>query len=401
MEDKDDYFSEAGRNWDKRVESYVSEQIPPYPTLALPPVQMKGFQHLYKSTKTISSGRVLASHKATTKHGFPRNDHARRNDRKKNRKIRDLQKVKPSPQHMMNMSNDAISTPVFFSGTSKREVPNQVSNSIVKSAIEDMRVVDTVDGARMEVSNEESIFVLVPRRAAIEQLKKVNTTLLSMRALDNAKGFTEKRGNKRITATEGINSNYVTVGLKPNRGSHGILDSWPHKLSPKYKKQLLKFMSRCQEVANGYIKSKELHGIQIAKLILKWDSIKGCKHGSILPSLSQALNTYLSAHTDEDFFYSLMTTACCHALRDDIDQYKLHAEVSNYFVFPEQGIAVALRPGDLLIFNPKYHHCLSSRTEAYQNKDVYSMSLYLKSAVVGKNDNRIPLNDEETDLLRE
>ena len=129
---------------------------------------------------------------------------------------------------------------------------------MVKSAIEDMRVVDTVDGAWMEVSNEESIFVLVPRRDAIEQLKNVNTTLLSMSALDKAKGFTEKRGNKRITATEGINSNYVTVGLKPNRGSHGILDSWPHKLGAKYKKQLLKFMSQCQEVANGYIKSKEL-----------------------------------------------------------------------------------------------------------------------------------------------
>jgi hypothetical protein len=96
-----------------------------------------------------------------------------------------------------------------------------------------------------------------------------------------------------------------------------------------------------------------------------------------------------------------MTTACCHALRDDIDQYILHAEVSNYFVFPEQGIPVALRPGDKLIFNPKYHHCLSSRAYAYQNKDVYSLSLYLKSAVVGKNDNSIPLADKETDLLRE
>jgi hypothetical protein len=264
-----------------------------------------------------------------------------------------------------------------------------------------MRVVDTVDGARMEVSNEESIFVLVPRRAAIKQLKNVNTTLLSMSALDKAKGFAEKRGNKRITATEGKNSNYVTVGLKPNRGSHGILDSWPHKLSAKDKKHILKFMTQCQEVANGYIKSKELRGIQMAKLILKWRSIKGCGPGSIWPSFSQALNTYLSVHTDDDFFYSLMTTACSHALRDDIDQYKLHAEVSNYFVLPEQGIAVALRPGDMLIFNPKYHHCLSSRTCAYQNKDVYSMSLYLKSAVVGKNDNSIPINDKETDLLRE
>jgi hypothetical protein len=57
----------------------------------------------------MSSGRVLASHKATKKQGFPCNDHVWRN----NKKICDLQKVKPSPQHMMNMSNNAISTPVF------------------------------------------------------------------------------------------------------------------------------------------------------------------------------------------------------------------------------------------------------------------------------------------------
>jgi hypothetical protein len=143
-------------------------------------------------------------------------------------------------------------------------------------------------------------------------------------------------------------------------------------------------MNQCQEVANDYIKSKKLHGIQMAKLILKWRSIKGCGPGSIWPSFSQALNTYLTAHMDNNFFYSLMTTACSHALRDDIDQYKWHAEVSNFLVFPEQGIKVALRPGDMLIFNPKYHHCLLSCTCAYQNKDVYSLLLYLKSAVVGK-----------------
>jgi hypothetical protein len=80
---------------------------------------------------------------------------------------------------------------------------------------------------------------------------------------------------------------------------------------------------------------------------------------------------------DDDFFYSLTTTACSHALRDDIDQYKMDAEFSNYFVFLEQGIAVALRPGDMLIFNPKYHHCFSSRNCAYQNKDVYFLLLYI------------------------
>jgi hypothetical protein len=63
---------------------------------------------------------------------------------------------------MMNMRNDPSSKPVFFSGTSEREVPNQVINSIVKSAIMDRIVVDTVDGARMDVATEENIFVLIP-----------------------------------------------------------------------------------------------------------------------------------------------------------------------------------------------------------------------------------------------
>jgi hypothetical protein len=54
MDDKDDYFSEEGCNWDKRIESYVAERILPYPPVALPPVKLKGFQHLYKSSMTMS-----------------------------------------------------------------------------------------------------------------------------------------------------------------------------------------------------------------------------------------------------------------------------------------------------------------------------------------------------------
>jgi ectoine hydroxylase-related dioxygenase (phytanoyl-CoA dioxygenase family) len=95
-----------------------------------------------------------------------------------------------------------------------------------------------------------------------------------------------------------------------------------------------------------------------------------------------------------------LTLASHYALRDDIDQYQLDAPVSNYFVFAEQGVAVALRPGDMLVFNPNYNHCLSSRTSTYENKDVFYNSLYLKSAVVGKNDNTIPLTQTEIELTQ-
>ena len=96
---------------------------------------------------------------------------------------------------------------------------------------------------------------------------------------------------------------------------------------------------------------------------------------------------FLNVHVDEDFFYSLTTIVSQHGLHEDVDRYRMDAEISNYFAFPEEGISVALRPGDMLIFNPLYRHCLSSRTSGFEEKDVFCLSLYLKTAVVGGNDN--------------
>jgi hypothetical protein len=42
---------------------------------------------------------------------------------------------------------------------------------------------------------------------------------------------------------------------------------------------------------------------------------------------------------------------------------------------------------------------LSSRTSAYENEDVFSLSLYLKSAVVGENHNTFPLKKAKIELL--
>jgi hypothetical protein len=125
---------------------------------------------------------------------------------------------------MMNMRNDTSSKAVSFSGRSERKVQNQVNNCILKSAIMDMRVVDTVDSAQMDLAPEENVFVLIPRKAATKKLLNVNKTLSSMSALDKAKGFAKKCGNKQIIAIKDKSLNYVTVRLKPNRGSHGILD---------------------------------------------------------------------------------------------------------------------------------------------------------------------------------
>jgi hypothetical protein len=47
--------------------------------------------------------------------------------------------------------------PLFFSGTSQRTIPNLSPDSVVLSAITDMRVIDTVEGAWMDSAKTKQL----------------------------------------------------------------------------------------------------------------------------------------------------------------------------------------------------------------------------------------------------
>jgi len=68
------------------------------------------------------------------------------------------------------------------------------------------------------------------------------------------------------------------------------------------------------------------------------------------------------------------------------NSYQVDDRIVCYFAFPRIGIAVALRPGDFLLFNPQEPHSISSRCRA--EDELFAVSYYLKTAVVGLNDNK-------------
>ena len=67
---------------------------------------------------------------------------------------------------------------------------------------------------------------------------------------------------------------------------------------------------------------------------------------------SIGLEYWSCCHSDEDFFY---TTLSC--LSDNPDDF---GEVLYYFVFPKWGVAVPLRSGETLAFNPLEEHCCTN-----------------------------------------
>jgi hypothetical protein len=68
--------------------------------------------------------------------------------------------------------------PVFYSGTPRRSVPIPIDNGIMLSAMEDLKVIDTIVGARLESAGGDTVFTLIPRHDAIHKMSHVKKQLL-------------------------------------------------------------------------------------------------------------------------------------------------------------------------------------------------------------------------------
>jgi hypothetical protein len=84
------------------------------------------------------------------------------------------------------------------------------------------------------------------------------------------------------------------------------------------------------------------------------------------------INIFLKCHIDKDFTMSIVLVHL-----DEI-RYQNDDRIICYFAFPQIGIAVALQPGDILRFNPL---CCN------KDDNIYCISYYLKTQVMGLNDN--------------
>ncbi len=103
------------------------------------------------------------------------------------------------------------------------------------------------------------------------------------------------------------------------------------------------------------------------------------KGGRYYNSLGFGINVYLRSHIDQDFTMSIF-----QAQIDNYD-YQMEDRIICYLTFLQIISAVALWPGDFLLFNPQEPHSISSRCKSEEK--VYVISSYLKTAVVGGHDN--------------
>lgn len=132
---------------------------------------------------------------------------------------------------------------------------------------------------------------------------------------------------------------------------------------------------------------------------------------NLFPTFCSARNVFLPLHIDIDIFFSVISIYDRADMKEvDVkfggkkrkkpkhrkEKTQKHnviledTPILKYFTF-DVGHSVAMRSGDILIFNPKYHHCIS--TNAIENRNVYSLTHFFKSLIAGGNDNSKPCNN--------
>ena len=187
---------------------------------------------------------------------------------------------------------------------------------------------------------------------------------------------------------------YACVGPQVSRNSPKVHDqsSFMDKL-PTY--PLLWLMRRAKESFKTIADHQVISHIHHAKKSVNFKTFSTSSpkvnSAKFFGGIAFGSNFFLRCHTDQDFTMSISQVFVKGKLH-----YHLDDDVIVFFCFPTLGVAVPLHLGDYLLFNPLIPHCISSCCK--QEDEIMCVSMYLKTAIVGLNDNSLPLTPLQNQL---
>jgi hypothetical protein len=195
----------------------------------------------------------------------------------------------------------------------------------------------------------------------------VTTTNLLCSSLSTGYNVQRSRASYRGTKKKMFNGGkYVTFGCQANCAARGVTQFTYHssRMHPDHWNNVVTNMKLCESVLAKYLYTGELNRLHLAKTALSFPTMMemgspvACRY---FGGIGYGVNLHLECHTDDDSSYSIITVHLAN------HQYILNDRVLCYVCFPRLGVAVALRPGDIFIFNAHEPHCISSRCD---NNDI-------------------------------
>ena len=181
---------------------------------------------------------------------------------------------------------------------------------------------------------------------------------------------------KRGKSKDAVYSHYATLGAHARRGSHGI----SYKvIKAKLKRDfnvVIKMVKKGEHCANNVLPHSVISALKRTQTLFQWSCLQSAEpkegneeESALWASVATSYNYASAAHVDADFFLSMLTVTSSEYTVNN--QYTMEQPIALYFLFPELGLGIGLRPGDQLIFNPLYYHCISTKNFDAYKKNVH------------------------------
>jgi hypothetical protein len=368
-----------------------------------------GWFHVYSHKRSNCSRRTQCAAVAYSADAIPSSVRRRRNFRAKNKQQKQQRKlctIVVPPEYYPTVSIEEIKRDIIVFDGGNSDCPSitpphgvqwrrlHVSDLFIH---DDLR--DDVGLTFPRSTNGCLPFIRLPRATSLSiigryGLPQIHAALI---ACENLRTPLRRSDKKRVFTDFGKTPSYACVGPQVSRNSQKVFDSpsFMKKLPLKHWKALLWLMRRAEESYKDIADHQVISHIHHAKKAVPFKTFTTTdpQHGSakFFGGIAFGSNVFLRCHTDQDFTMSISQVFLKGKLHYAVDD-----DVIVYFCFPTLGVSVPLRPGDYLLFNPLIPHCISSRCK--YDDDIMCVSMYLKTAIVGMNDNSLELTPSQLKL---
>jgi len=259
----------------------------------------------------------------------------------------------------------------------------------------DLWIADTVNatlGLRFILPGDTTpVFLRLPRIEALGIMNDGRSICSAMKSCASTQRQSLARGTQNHVFIDNSNK-YCCVGAQPGRAEKGVLSGLyrlKHGFLSNEWDSLHKILKRGEYAFDRYMDTDVIRHISCARSRVIFRTMEPSPSSSYKKTarfyngLGFGINVYLRSHIDRDFTMSIVQ------VHIDNHVYQVDDKILCYFAFPRIGLAVALRPGDFLLFNPQEPHSISSRCR--KEDEIFCISSYLKTDVVGLNDNSNPV----------
>ena len=252
-------------------------------------------------------------------------------------------------------------------------------------------------GIRIQEASGSHSIIRLPRNESLRLLPRNGMMKLfdALVACEAVSRTPLKRGESRRIYGDGPDGGspmYSSIGVQASRFGGVIANSPCFSSLPNCHWRTIIRMTRRAEAAFEYFADTAvLRQLSAAKQVVDFKTLStpdGRHCVKYFGAIAFGHNVFLRCHTDHNFTFSIT-----QVYLKGSDRYCSGDHVVAYFCFPTRGVAIPIRPGDYIIFDATLPHSISSR--CHRNDDIMCMSFYLKSKVVGMNDNSKPLSEEQ------